>query len=130
MSLENYVAAIEDIEEALSNDYPEDLQHKLLERQVKCLLQTNKPLEAVKICRLALEKSDVLQQKKIEASFKQLLSKAEAILSDNCFQGTVEFKGLFTQKNPRTRNPKNLKNPKNPRIFFLFRSEQLVEFSV
>ncbi len=97
MTLENYGSAIEDIEEALSNGYPEDLHHKLLERQVKCLLQTNKPLEAVKICRLALEKSDVLQQKKIEASFKQLLSKAEAILSDNCFQGTAELKILLTQ---------------------------------
>jgi hypothetical protein len=48
---------------------------------------------------IALEKSDVLQTKKLEASFKQLLSKAEAILSDNCFQDTAELQILLTQNN-------------------------------
>ena len=53
MHMHEYDASLDDIEEALNNGYPAELQYKLLERRAKCLLSTGRFPAATDACRAA-----------------------------------------------------------------------------
>ena len=83
MHLKEHQAALDDIEDSLSCNYPIELHFKLTERQAKCLLSLQRRQEAVKACLLTKEKVALskLSPRKQEAILKdvEILSK-EAML--------------------------------------------------